>query len=410
MTAVEPTLIELTARRPRSLPADFFPPSIGETIWRDYGNIVEVSFPNPKTQNRWELTARDHVGFIPVSSEFTLVLLPKEGVILGNVFGMLEYVYWLGFLRKDAPADLIDCATFEDFYACLAQILAKRVLDRERQGLYRSYVSREEALRCVRGRIDFERTLRHPWAVELDCEFEEHTPDIEDNQILAWTLWGILQNVLCCERVRPTIRGAWRTLQGAVSLTPVRPRACVGRHYNRLNGDYEPLHALCRFFLEHSGPAHSSGGYAMLPFLVNMASLFEMFVAEWLLRNLPPTYVLHTHARLNFGNEKELRFDIDLVLCDAASDPPRPLCVLDTKYKGDGASADSDIKQVVAYAAGKGCSKAALVYPGKVAETLNAPWGESSIAVRTMSFDLSGNLETAGQAFLKDLRQFVAGE
>lgn len=403
---LEPTQIELTARRPRPLPADFFPRSIGVAIWRDYGNIVEVSFPYPKTQDRWELTARDHVGFIPVSSEFTLVLLPKEGVILGSVFGMLEYVYRLDFLRKE----LIDCATFEDFYACLAQILAKRVLDRERQGLYRSYVSREEALRCVRGRIDFERRLRHPWAVELDCEFEEHTPDIEDNQILAWTLWGILQNGLCCERVRPTLRGAWRALQGAVSLTPVRSRACVGRRYNRLNGDYEPLHALCRFFLEHSGPAHSSGGYAMLPFLVNMASLFEMFVAEWLLRNLPQKYLLDPHARLDFGNEKELRFDIDLVLCDSASNPPRPLCVLDTKYKGDGASADRDIKQVVAYAAGKGCSKAALVYPAKVAQPFNAPWGESSIAVRTMSFDLSGNLESAGQAFKKDLLEFVAGE
>jgi hypothetical protein len=116
------------------------------------------------------------------------------------------------------------------------------------------------------------------------------------------------------------------------------------------------------------------------------------------------------HARLHFGNEKELRFDIDLVLCDAASAPPRPLCVLDTKFKGDGASADRDIKQVVAYAAGKGCSKAALVYPAKVAQPFNAPWGKSSIAVRTMSFDLSGNLERAGQAFLTELCQFVGGE
>lgn len=410
MTAVEPTPIELTAYRPRALAADFLPLSVGWSIYREHGKIVEVNFPNPRTQNQWELTARDHVGFIPVSPEFTLVLLPKEGVVLGNVFGMLEYVYRLDFLRKDASADLIGCASFEDFYARLAQILAKRILDRERQGLYRSYVSREEALRLVRGRIDFERRLRRPWAVELDCEFEEHTPDIEDNQILTWTLWAILQNGLCCERIRPTVRGAWRALQGAVSLTPVRPKACVGRCYNRLNGDYEPLHALCRFFLEHSGPAHSSGGYAMLPFLVNMASLFEMFVAEWLPRNLPPKYVLVPHARLDFGNEKELRFDIDLVLCDAATDQPCPLCVLDTKYKRDGASADGDIKQVVAYAAGKGCAKAALVYPAKVAEPFNAPWGESSIAVRSMCFDLSGNLESAGQAFKKDLLQFVAGE
>jgi len=35
------------------------------------------------------------------------------------------------------------------------------------------------------------------------------------------------------------------------------------------------LHALCRFFLENSGPAHSSGGHTCFPFLVDMAQLFE---------------------------------------------------------------------------------------------------------------------------------------
>ena len=54
---------------------------------------------------------------------------------------------------------------------------------------------------------------------------------------------------------------------------PVGADRCVGRTYNRLNADYEPMHALCRFFLENSGPAHARGDRSMLPFLVNMPRL-----------------------------------------------------------------------------------------------------------------------------------------
>ncbi len=52
---------------------------------------------------------------------------------------------------------------------------------------------------------------------------------------------------------------------------PVGPDSCDGRTYNRLNADYEPMHALCRFFLNNSGPTHERGDRPMLPFLVNMS-------------------------------------------------------------------------------------------------------------------------------------------
>ena len=70
--------------------------------------------------------------------------------------------------------------------------------------------------------------------------------------------------------------------------------------YHRLNRDYEVLHALCRFFLENSGPAHSSGGHTFFPFLVDMAQLFERFVAGWLQKHLPPDKLLpQCHVQLS---------------------------------------------------------------------------------------------------------------
>ena len=114
-----------------------------------------------------------------------------------------------------------------------------------------------------------------PWDVQLRCHFQEHTGDIEDNQILAWTLHTIARTGLCSERVLPAVRKAYRSLQGLLHSNRFPQKHCVKRLYHRLNEDYRPLHGLCRFFLEHTGPTNRPGDKSMLPFLINMALLFE---------------------------------------------------------------------------------------------------------------------------------------
>jgi hypothetical protein len=111
--------------------------------------------------------------------------------------------------------------------------------------------------------------IRNLQRVALPCNFEEHTTDLEENQILLWTLTRILESGICTERSLPHIRQARRALLGLTTLQPFSARACSDRLYNRLNQDYEPLHALCRFFLEHTGPTHWLGDRRMLPILIN---------------------------------------------------------------------------------------------------------------------------------------------
>jgi hypothetical protein len=78
------------------------------------------------------------------------------------------------------------------------------------------------------------------------------------------------------------VRRAFRNLIGNVSLGPKSARDCVGRFYHRLNDDYQPMHGLARFLIEHSGPSAHAGEHEFLPFAVEMPTLFEAFVAEWL--------------------------------------------------------------------------------------------------------------------------------
>ena len=390
-----PKILSLTEYTPLRFPPGFISTNLGEILWRKYSNQIAVDFPSPKTDGQWQLTSQGWVGFIPCTPDLGITLKPK--VELGNLFRMLEYAYKLRSFQF--LEGLVDCKSLEDFYERLANVLARRVLDRGRKGFYRTYLSETDNLPFIKGKVNVRQNIQKPWDVNILCHYEEHTADIEENQILSWTLSRIAKSGICTERVLPTVRKAYHALRGLVSAIPYKPRDCIGRLYNRLNDDYQTLHALCRFFLEHSGPSHEIGDRMMLPFLVNMERLYELFVAEWLKTHLPPTVMLKVQEKVDVGEGQGLTFKIDLVLYNAETGDA--LCVLDTKYKAKEKPETDDIAKVVTYAEMKGCVESILIYPVNLSVPLNEPFGK--IQVKSMIFSLSGDLEEAGQAFIERL-------
>lgn len=391
----ERRVITLTEYETTRLPPDELSEDLGTQIWNRYSDQVAVDFPSPKTAGQWGLTAQGWVGFLPLGHQLGISLRPK--VPLANLFQMLEYAYRLKSFHL--LESLTNCTSIEDFYERLASVLARRVLDRGRKGFYRTYLAESDSLPYLRGSLELGERLRQPWAIRLPCHFQEHTSDVEENQILAWTLLRIARSGSCTERVLPVVRRAYRTLQGVVTLQPFSGDRCVGRLYNRLNGDYEPLHALCRFFLEQSGPTHESGDRRMIPFIVNMGRLFELFVAEWLKVQLPSSLRIEAQEIVRFGGHGDLHFSIDLVLYDAISG--EPIAVIDTKYKGAVGPSAADVSQVVSYAEAKGCQQAYLVYPAALARPFDESVGR--IRVRTATYDLGADLDGAGRSLVEVL-------
>jgi 5-methylcytosine-specific restriction enzyme subunit McrC len=374
------------------LPAHALSWADGEDLWQRYGKYVAVEFPSPKTGDQWQLTSQGWIGYLPLSSRIGLSLQPK--VPLQNLFRMIEIAYGLGSLHFSD--DLFRCNTLAEFYARLALLLARRIQIRCRAGLYQSYQTRTAELPYVRGKVLLDRVLSAPRADRISCLYQEPTVDVEENRILLWTLWRILRSGFCDEGVYATVSHLYRSLARIVTLQPQTPLACVNRPYNRLNEDYRPLHALCRFFLEGSGPGLAAGDHEMLAFLIDMSHLYERFVAAWIVNHAPAGMGVRLQERLHFGAERGHTFTIDMVLYDQQSGQPR--AVLDTKYKTPTSSpTSSDLAQVVAYATAKGCKDALLVYPVELTSPFDQRIGD--VRVRTLSFPLIGDLTQAGAEF-----------
>lgn len=386
-------VIEIAEYETKYFQPDDIPDEAGIKLYEKYKAQVDVEFPNYRTRNKWYLKAKGWVGYIPLSSDIVIKINPKVSIV--NLFAMLEYAYHLKSFRfLDGQ---INCESLEGFYNNLAYILAQKVLERCRKGLYRTYLPKTEKLSYVRGKLNMQQIIQKPWEVKLKCHYEEHTADVAENQIITWTLHIIGYSSLCVDKVSAIVRKAYHALQGSVTLQPHTAEDCIQRQYNRLNEDYQILHALCRFFLENTTPSHEKGKNIILPFLVNMDRLYEMFVAEWLKFHLSSNLTLKSQERINIV--KNIYFKTDLILYDTATFTPK--YILDTKYKAPDSPSSEDIAQVVAYAVSKNCQEVTLVYPTALNHPLNAFVG--NIRVRSLTFPLDHNLDVAGQTFLNEL-------
>ena len=376
------------------LPKDQLGSETARTLIEDHVKHVDLDYPSPKTDGHWRLGPKGYVGILPVGRDTVLAIEPK--VPIENVFRMLEYAYRLQAFPW--PDKTIHAESIAELFESLARILARRVRDRTRRGLHRCYVERNERLPFVRGRVEPRGAHRLLWDLSIPCQFEEHTPDHSGNRILLWTLLTILRSGILGPTAGREVGGAVRALRGAVSIVAYSEADCVRQHYDRISHDYEPLHALCRFFLSQTGPSHQVGKRQMSPFLVKMDELFEVFVARWLREHLPRSRRLNIQESGSFDPFGEIEYRMDLVLyeCDG-----RPLAVLDTKYKKTPRPRGADVHQVVAYAVEKGCREAILVYPQSVVAPREFSVGP--IRVRTAGFPLDRSVDEGGAEFLGEL-------
>jgi 5-methylcytosine-specific restriction enzyme subunit McrC len=389
-------VIELTEETPSMLAPTELTQDEALAVHKRFGVQVAVGFPTVLTENRFELRPSGCVGQLPVSSDLLIRITPK--IPIANIFGMLEYAYNLKSFKLFEG--VVDVAVIEDLFERLAAILARRVLGRVRKGLYSSYIAEEDNLPFVRGRISIAPTVRGMLrgGTKLWCQYDEHTADVQDNRILAWTLYCLRKLPFKRESVQRDVRHAYLALAGTITVTPAEARECMHRFYHRLNDDYEPMHGLCRLFLEHLGPGIEAGEHLFLPYIVDMPILFETFVAQWLREHVPPELQVTPHYRVRLDANVNLTFDMDIVVRDRETE--QVLAILDTKYKRATQPDEADISQVTAYAVQLHAPKAILIYPSSQTQPIGVKIGD--ISVQSLVFDVSSK-DLGGDVFLSEL-------
>ena len=280
-------------------------------------------------------------------------------------------------------------------------MLAERVLQIARQGFHHAYRRFTAPLAAVRGRIRFTESLKGATEPRLPCEYGERTGDILENRLPLVIVDRILRSGLCGASTSQQLREAHRRLSGIAIQAPITLSDCATIRFDRLTERYRPVIALCRLFMQATGPVAEHGSAEAIPFLLSMPNLFERYAASWLARRCAADGRFHVRAQetSSLGDTSNVQFRLDLVVYDAHSG--RALCVIDTKYKDADTPSPSDVAQVGFYALLKRARLACLVYPRSSA----AGWQGKSGDVHTYrgTLDLGLELSTAGDLFFNDL-------
>ena len=391
--------IEITEEQDEFLSRSALDEVTAKILLRD--RRFECDWPNPGNDFQYRIRSRGLVGIVPVD-ESVIVIEPKAPV--SSIFGMLEVAYDLQSFELLKGETTI--GSLEELFERVVSILARRVLDRVRRGLYQEYVEHVDDLIYVRGRIDMRGNLRNVTRKNpaVRCRFEDLTSELEDNEILLWTLFVASRFRLRRPEVVEQVRRAYRAMAGSIPLAEKSPQSCIERFYTRLNDDYQPMHGLSRLLLDHAGPHLAEGNRTFIPFCLDMPTLFESFVAKWLTSHLPHDLEALPQFSAKLRANVPLRFDIDVLIRDRRT--KRPMAVLDTKYKVAERLQEADIQQVVAYATRMGVRHAFLVYPscaGAGVEAMVGPGAEAldskSVQVRSLVFDIGFDLEESGSQF-----------
>lgn len=396
-------VLDLVEEDPLLVPERELEEGAARLIYSRYNKQLEIDAPSPWNNRSYKLRSKGWVGQLPVSADLALRIQPK--VPIDNLFRMLEYAYDLKSFQLLPGSSRAD--SLEEVFESLASVLAHRVLRRLQQGLYRGYLLRAEPLPFIRGRVQPGPSLRGSLrgATRLWCSYQENTADLEDNRILGWTLMQLSRMPIRREEVKVQIRRAYRGMAQAVEIDRVLPADCVHRFYDRLNEDYRPMHALCRFFLDHCGPRADGEAQEFLPFMLHMPRLYERFVERWLAAHLPAHLRVQGQYSASIEEGGPMKFKIDLVLSDRRSG--ETLAVVDVKYKRPESPSEGDIQQVVAYAVRMGARRAFLVYPSQEVRRPRVTMG--AVRVETLCFRVDCLPDEAGGLFREELLARCAG-
>ena len=209
-----------------------------------------------------------------------------KGILIQNIYYMLTYAF---HVLKRENYEEVAAEEFERIQDLFAAILARGISQQRKQGLYREYVSRQDALPVLRGRLHINGTIQNQIQQRkaLVCEYDELSEDIPFNRILKTTAELLLREKTVATAQKQALKRVLPYLGGVQTIDPAS--ICWNSiKFHRMNRSYEMLLNVCRLVLEGMLQTTEDGRYRMTAFSEeHMERLYERFILEYYRQHHP---------------------------------------------------------------------------------------------------------------------------
>lgn len=319
-------IAEAVADRPRAITVDLF---VGKVI-KDSSGHEQVIDKDIADAIMYDLIINRYID--------------KKGALTDKYYeekanGTLQVAYAFRILRQK-NYDEIAAEEFDDIQDLFAVILAKGVSQQLKQGLHKEYITKNEGLSVMRGKLDIYGTIKNQIQRKksLSCEYDELSVNNIFNQILKTTMTILIRDSGVKKSHKADLKKIILFFHDIDIIEPSRIR-WSSLMYQRNNKNYEMLINICYFVLDGMLQTTDKGNYKMMTFSdEHMHRLYEKFVLEYFKRH--HSYLSEVRAaqvKWNLATDTEesmIRF-LPAMQTDIFLRYKEKVLIIDTKYYGN---------------------------------------------------------------------------
>ena len=254
-----------------------------------------------------------------------------KDILIRNIYYMLAYAFQE--LRQNNYAEITG-EKFDDIYDLFAEILARGISYQLKQGLYREYVSRNESMQTVRGKIDINGTIalktRH--SQEIACNYDELSENNVYNQILVTTASILIKHSEVKKEKKSQLKKVMLFFQNVqpIDIHSIRWNTL---RFDRNNRTYRMLLYICYFIVSEWLMTTEEGKFKMREFSDDhMCRLFEKFVLEYYKKHHPETKASAAQIGWNIVEEATDTSVLPIMQSDVLLSLGERTLIIDTKY------------------------------------------------------------------------------
>ncbi len=198
----------------------------------------------------------------------------------------------------------------------------------------KTYVYRNENIRCFKGRLDVSRHLKQNITDQsrFYCDYRPLTFDNTINRTIRCVYRVLANSKLASKAYLSIAEHDARLASFGVKNTAVTTREIDNFQYTRMTEPYRPVMQLSKVILQGYGAGEYEGGSKGPSFFVDMAEIWENYLLSVFKRKLPQ-YTFVSPNNENSGNwllENSRKLRPDFLVYDKKGNL---LAVMDAKYK-----------------------------------------------------------------------------
>lgn len=254
----------------------------------------------------------------------------------------------------------------------LAKVFSKKLLNELQKGLYREYVSKEEALSIIKGKILISKSIKENTINKnkMNCKYDEFTEDNLFNAILKRAINVILFSIKN-DDVKKELN-IINNLFNDVSDIYISNNIILNYKLNRMNNRFLECFTLAKLILLNSSMDKSLGKEKGFSILFEMNYLYEEYIGVLLKEVFNDTNIsINTQEKSRYllWNTLKERNEIALKPDIVIYKDNKPKVIIDTKWKRSSIDnretySQSDIYQMYAYITTyTECEECILLYP-----------------------------------------------